>query len=331
VRRGLDRFATPTIVRRLAVTTAVVMFVVYALGTLVTTTGSGKGCGNSWPLCRGRFIPEFAISTAIEFTHRIATSIVSILVLATAVGVLWLWRNRLELRILVPLMVVALLAEAGLGAALVLSPKTPWLLAIHFGSSLILFTSTLFLALIVSEFGKWDALRDRPVPSGFRLLAVGLALYTYVVGYLGAYLRLRGDELACQGWPLCNGQFIPGFIGGVGIAFTHRVAAFVLLIGTIGLFYWARSMRRARPDLYRGSLWAVAIVIAQVFVGGIVALTKVAELSQLAHSGLVALLFGSLAYVSLHTLPRPADVGNQRRSKPSEESASRTPASVQRG
>src|SRR5262249_24966017 len=148
VRRGLDRFATPTIVRRLAVTTAVVMFVVYALGTLVTTTGSGKGCGNSWPLCRGRFVPEFAISTAIEFTHRIATSIVSVLVIATAVGVLWLWRHRLELRILVPLMVVALFAEAGLGAALVLSPQTPWLLAVHFGSSLILFTSTLFIALI---------------------------------------------------------------------------------------------------------------------------------------------------------------------------------------
>src|SRR5215813_8033662 len=152
VRHGLDRVATPSIVRRLAVVTALIMFVVYALGTLVTTTGSGKGCGNSWPLCRGRFIPEFAISTAIEFTHRIATSVVSILVLATAVGVLWLWRNRLELRILAPLMVGALFAEAGLGAALVYNPQTPWLLAVHFGTSLILFTSTLFVALIVSEF-----------------------------------------------------------------------------------------------------------------------------------------------------------------------------------
>jgi cytochrome c oxidase assembly protein subunit 15 len=331
MRRGLDRFATPTIVRRLAVVTAAVMFVVYALGTLVTTSGSGKGCGNSWPLCRGRFIPEFAISTAIEFTHRIATSVVSILVLATAVGVLWLWRNRLELRILAPLTVVALLAEAGLGAALVLSPQTPWLLAVHFGTSLILFSSTLFVALIVSEFGSWDALRDRPVPSGFRLLAFGLAVYTYVVGYLGAYMRLRGDELACQGWPLCNGQVIPGFAGAVGIAFTHRVAAFVLLLGTAALFFWARNMRRARPDLYRGSLWAIAVVVTQVFVGGIVALTRVAQLSQLAHSGLVALLFGALAYICLHTLPRPADVRKQRRTAPSEQPASHTPASVQRG
>ncbi len=331
VRRGLDRFATPTIVRRLAVTTAAVMFVVYALGTLVTTTGSGKGCGNSWPLCRGKFIPEFAISTAIEFTHRIATSVVSVLVLATAVGVLWLWRNRLELRILAPLMVVALFAEAGLGAALVLSPQTPWLLAVHFGTSLLLFTSTLFIALIVSEFGGWDAMRDRPVPGGLRVLAFCLAAYTYVVGYLGAYLRLRGDELACQGWPLCNGQVFPGFAGAVGIGFTHRVAAFVLLVGTTALFLWARSARRARPDLYRGSLWAFGVVIAQVFVGGIVALTKVAELSQLAHSGLVALLFGSLAYVCLHTLPRPASSRKQRRAASSAQSASRTPASVQRG
>jgi cytochrome c oxidase assembly protein subunit 15 len=330
-RRGLERFATPTTVRRLAVATAALMFVVYALGTLVTTTGSGKGCGNSWPLCRGQFIPEFAIATAIEFTHRVATSLVSVCVLATAVGVLWLWRDRLELRILAPLTVVALLAEAGLGAALVYNPQTSWLLAVHFGSSLILFTSTLFIALILSELGGWDALRDRPVPGGFRLLAFGLAAYTYVVGYLGAYMRLRGVELGCQGWPLCSGQLVPGFAGAVGIAFTHRVAAFVLLVGTAALFSWARSMRRARPDLYRGSVWALAVVIAQVLVGGLVALTRVAEISQLAHSGLVALLFGALAYVCLHTLPRPAAARKRHRIAPSEQPTPRSAATVQRG
>ena len=47
-------------------------------------------------------------------------------------------------------------------------------------------------------------------------------------------------------------------------------------------------------------------VIAQVFAGGLVALTQVARYSQLIHAGLVALLFGALIYVCLQTLPRPA-------------------------
>jgi cytochrome c oxidase assembly protein subunit 15 len=301
----LDRYVTSRIVRRLAIVTAVTMFIVYALGTLVTTTGSGHGCGDSWPLCRGQFVPEFAISTAIEFTHRVATAAVTVLVLATAFGVLWLWRSRLELRILAPLMVVALFAEAGLGAALVLLPASPVLLAIHFGASLVLFGSVLLTALIVNELGGWDRLRDHVVAPGFRILVFALALYTYVVGYLGAYMRLRGAELSCRGWPACNGQIIPTFSGYVGIAFTHRVAAFVLLAGTVWLFVWARSLRATRPDLYRGSFWALMAVIAQVFAGGLVALTQVARYSQLIHAGLVALLFGALIYVCLQTLPRP--------------------------
>ena len=174
-------------------------------------------------------------------------------------------------------------------------------------------------------------MRDRPVPNGFRVLVLGLALYTYVVGYLGAYMRLRGDELACQGWPLCNGQVFPGFIGGVAIAFTHRVAAFVLLVGTARRFSTGRATC-AEPG-------PISIVAAfghrDCHRAGVSRRHRGADQSRrtqpISPRGLVALLFGALAYVSLHTLPRPADVRKQRRTKPTEQSASRTPASVQRG
>ncbi|HKS70116.1 MAG TPA: COX15/CtaA family protein [Ktedonobacterales bacterium] len=307
--RLLTRVYTPRFTRRLATVTAAGMFVVYVLGTLVTTTGSGHGCGNSWPLCRGKFIPSFAITTAIEFTHRIATSIITVLVLALALGLLWLWRSRLEIRILAPLMVVALFAEAGLGAALVLARESALLLAVHFGASLILFTSILLAAILVNELDRWDGMRDRPLPGGFRWLVFGMAAYTYVVGYLGAYMRLRGDELACDSWPLCGrGQAIPGLSGAQGTNFTHRLAALLLLLGAVWLFAWARRMRRARPDLYRGTLWALALVLAQAAAGAIVVFTRVAEVSQMLHAGLVALLFGALCYLALHTIPRPAAV-----------------------
>jgi cytochrome c oxidase assembly protein subunit 15 len=294
-------------VRRLAIVTAVLMFVVYAMGTLVTTTQSGHGCGASWPLCDGRLVPPPNFSTVIEFSHRIVTFFVTFFVLGTAAGVLWYWRSRIELRILAPVMVLALFAEAGLGAALVLLPSSGLLLAIHFGASLILVSSVFLTAVIVNELGGWDALRDRALPAeGYRWLVYGLMAFTYVVGYLGAFARATNQAPGCGDWPLCAGSVFPGFYGGVAINFAHRLAAFVLMLGTLGLFLWSRQTRAVRPDLYRGSLWSLVLVLAQALVGALVVFSRVAEYSQMLHAGLVALLFATLCYLGLHTLPRPA-------------------------
>jgi heme a synthase len=204
-------------------------------------------------------------------------------------------------------MVVATFAEAGLGAALVLLPASPLLLAVHFGSSLVLLTSVGLAAAVVNELGRWDGLRDMQPPGGVRGLAFGLAAFTYVVGYLGAYMRQQGMELACNQWPTCQGgSFFPGGIVGAGIGFTHRLAALVLIAGVGGLFALARRTRAERPDLYRGSAWALAFVLAQALVGALVVFSRVAEYSQMLHAGLVALLFCTLSYICLHTLPRPA-------------------------
>jgi cytochrome c oxidase assembly protein subunit 15 len=313
-------------VRRLAVATTVLMFLVYAMGTLVTTTQSGHGCGASWPLCDGKLVPPPNFSTVIEFSHRIVTFFVTFFVLGTAIGVLWYWRSRLELRILAPVMVLALFAEAGLGAALVLLPASGLLLAIHFGASLLLVSSVFLTAVIVNELGGWDALRDRALPgAGYRWLVYGLLAFTYVVGYLGAFTRATHQAPGCGDWPLCAGSAFPGFGVGYALAFAHRLAAFALMLGTLGLFLWSRRARTARPDLYRGSVWALILVLAQALIGALVATSGVAAYSQMLHAGCVALLFASLCYLGLHTLPRPASArrvapknapGAQRTSRP---------------
>ncbi len=308
IRRLLNGIITPERARWLAVASSICIFLVYSMGTLVTDSGSGHGCGASWPLCQGKFIPQFAISTAIEFSHRVVVALASVLICALAVSILWLWHTRLELLILALVMIPSLALEAGLGAALVLLPQSALLLALHFGSSLILVSSILLSTLIILELNGWDRLRDRPVPAGFRALTFALALYTYVVGYLGAYLRLRGVELGCSTWPLCNGQVFPGFTGAAGIAFSHRFAALFLIAGSVSLLLWARRMRLGRPDLYRGSLIVLLAVLAQALAGALVIFTKVAEASQMLHAGIVSIIFGALCYVALQSLPRPVGV-----------------------
>jgi heme a synthase len=308
VRALVGRWPWPRIVRRLALVTAVGMFTVLVMGTLVTNSGSARGCGGSWPLCNGQFIPQFAVSTLIEFSHRTVTAVESLLVFALSAGVLWLWRRRLEIRILAPVMVIFLLAQAGLGALAVMYPESPEVLALHFGVSLISFASILLTALFVYELGRWDRLRDRAIPRGFRRLVFAVTAFSYVVVYLGAYVQHRGVQLACPDWPLCSGRLIPPATGGQDIVFVHRLAALVLTAGIVWMLAWARRMRRARPDLYWGSVASLVLVLAQALEGAYVVSSRLDLFSTLAHGALVSLLFGSLCYLCLHVLPRPEAV-----------------------
>lgn len=310
VRYLLRHIITRQVVKWLSVATSISMFIVLITGTLVTTTNSAQGCGPSWPLCRGQFIPQFAVSTAIEFMHRVSVTPATLLILLLTVGVLVYWRDRLEIRLLAPLMIAFLFAQAALGALAVMYPQTPAVLALHFGVSLISFVSVLLTAIFLYEQGTWEKLRDRTVPRGFSALVWSLTVYTYIVVYLGAFVRHNHVELACQSWPLCaNGSnanvVFPGFTGAVGIVFTHRVAALILTLGTVWLFLWARRMRAARPDLYRGSLAALIFLLLQALDGAFVVYSRLDVFSTLSHSGFVALLFGAMCYLCMHVLPRP--------------------------
>ena len=294
------------LVRRLAVATAVGMFLVVMLGATVTTTGSGEGCGRSWPLCHGRLIPPLSPPALIEYSHRLITGIEGILMAGLAVGVLLYWRRRREIQVLLPLMVLTLLVQSGLGAWAVLAPQSPLVMALHFGVSLTAFASVLLMAAVLLEEGRSERYRLSPRPPGFAALAWGSVGFTYLIVYLGAYVRHTNASLACLDWPLCQGQLLPGFSGPVGIVFLHRLVALAgtLLLAVLAIY--AARWRRQRPDLFWGSLIALGLVLAQSASGAALVFSRLSLASSLAHSGIVALLFGSLCYLVLHALPLPA-------------------------
>ena len=296
----------------LSIVTAVGMFAVLVMGATVTVTGSAEGCGTSWPLCNGQFIPDFAISTAIEYSHRAVTGVEGILILGTAIGALGFWRKRAEIRILVPLMVIFLLLQAALGALTVIYPNW-WgregILALHFGISLIAFATTLLTALLIVGMGNGiDALRDRVVPVSIRWVTWGLAIYTYGVVYLGAYIRHTDASLACLDWPLCQGSVFPGFTGPVGTVFSHRLAAVILTVGVGFLTLWCWRVRATRPDLAWVSGIAVVTLLGQSATGAAVVFTRLSLFSSLGHSAVVTLYSGALTYLCLNVLPRPRNV-----------------------
>src|SRR3954454_14175406 len=59
-------------------------------GAYVRVSFSGDGCGAHWPFCNGEVIPhKMGAPMAIEFTHRMMTSIDSVAVIAMCV---WAFR-----------------------------------------------------------------------------------------------------------------------------------------------------------------------------------------------------------------------------------------------
>jgi cytochrome c oxidase assembly protein subunit 15 len=291
-------------IRWLGVVAAAGMFAVLIMGSVVTNTGSQQGCGRNWPLCQSKFIPQMAVKTAIEFSHRAVVGVETVLILLLAAGALYLYRSRREIRVLVPIMVGFLFLQAGLGAWAVMYPQEAAILALHFGVSLIAFASVLLTAVYLFEADIPAQMRRPAAPRVLRWYVWGLLVYSYGVVYSGAYVRHTNANLDCRGWPLCNGSAIPAFQNGIAQIFGHRVGAAILTVAIAALAMQTLRLVEQRPDLYYGSVMALLLVVLQAASGAVVVWTRVDLFSTLLHAALAGLLFGTLSYLGTHVLPR---------------------------
>lgn len=280
----------------LGVAAAVGMFVVLVMGARVTDTGSAAGCGRDWPLCNGRFIPELAAATAIEFSHRLVTGVEGFLILALTVLALLLLRHRRVVLILVPIMLLGLVAQALLGAAAVMWPEQPEVLALHFGVSLIALASTTLVALCALR--PDSVVVRRPVPALLATLTWAYAVYVYVLVYSGAYIRHAGAAVACPGWPLCGSGGYAVQASAVGVNYLHRALAGGALALAVGLWLLYRRYRPDRKDLQTGAALTVLATLAQGAAGAFLVLNHWELFGELLHAGLTGLLFTAAAYLA---------------------------------
>jgi cytochrome c oxidase assembly protein subunit 15 len=290
--------------RWLAATTTIGMLLVLVMGAAVTNTDSAEGCGRSWPLCHGQFVPEFTLATAIEYSHRAVSGIEGVLVLALTIWMLRRWRHDRQVRVLAPLMLGTLVLQAGLGAGAVMWPQSAAVLASHFGISLVAFASTFLSALLVFEYTRSpDVRRTRPAGAGvLRWSVLGVGAYVLVVVYLGAYVHHTNVSLACTDWPLCNGQLVPPLDGPTGVVFAHRLAA----LGAVVLIGWLAIRARQFDVVGPVALAAFGLVILQALSGALVVTTRLGLFSTLGHAAIMALLFASLALLVREVLVEPA-------------------------
>ncbi|MBE3557206.1 MAG: heme A synthase [Firmicutes bacterium] len=305
MKRANRNFPSRAFVYYAWITTAA-MFLVLLMGFTVTTTGSGQGCGHSWPLCHGQFIPAYTIASLIEYSHRAVTGVAGFLVF---ILLLWSLRGIRRPDVLLPASVGMLfvLVQAGIGAADVIWPESAEVLALHFGFSLLAFAGVLLTAISLTQLhaGKGMTVRSQRAPGHASWWYWGLFAYTYGTVYLGAYVTHRKAGLACGGWPLCQGSWFPGFSGQAGIAFAHRLATVGLLAYAVWILLQTWRFRHARRDLFRAAATLLVLVVLQAASGAFMVFSAISVFASLVHVALMTLLFGALSYLCFASFPEP--------------------------
>ena len=89
-------------------------------GAIVRATGSGDGCGSTWPTCKGKVIPELSdIPELIEFSHRAVSGILLVVTLMIFLKTRNLEKNNLK-KVISNYLTFFVVLEAVIGAVIVL-------------------------------------------------------------------------------------------------------------------------------------------------------------------------------------------------------------------
>ena len=276
------------------------------LGAVVTDTGSGQGCGNSWPFCHGQLVPDtMSISAALEYSHRIASGADSFLVFTLTVWAWLLYRRDTRVKILSFLSLFFIVLQAILGAVTVVYEGTfakyP-LLALHFGFALISFASVLLLTVHlfgISKNGQYTPKPTYPMARWLRYSIWGLTAYTYLVVYTGALVQHTEAALGCgQQFPTCN-TYLPDFHTPAGVQMLHRYSAasiwFLLLIFMVVVI----KKNAGRRDVLQASILAFVFVTLQALSGIGTVLSGAQAGWGLLHTTLITFLFSILSYLCM--------------------------------
>ncbi|EKS26192.1 heme A synthase [Staphylococcus simulans ACS-120-V-Sch1] len=285
--------------RWLAVLATVIMAWVQLGGALVTKTGSADGCGSSWPLCHGALLPQnLPISTIIELSHR-ATSALSLIV------VLWLvitaWKNIGYIKEVKPLAIISvgfLLIQALVGAAAVLWQQNDYVLALHFGISLISFSSVFVLTLIIFDVDKKYEANKVHIDSKLRIYTWTMAICLYVGIYTGALVRHTDSSLSYGSWPLPFADLIP-HTEQDWVQFMHRLLALIATISVFLAFNYAIKHYHENRTIRYGYTAALLLIVLQIITGALSIFTSVNLFIALLHALIITFEFGLIAYFIL--------------------------------
>jgi cytochrome c oxidase assembly protein subunit 15 len=114
------------ILRIFAYGSVISTYVLIVIGGYVTTSNSGLGCGESWPLCKGAVFPSLNNpEVVIELTHRLFNSVVGVFIIGMAIVAWTRYRKASTIVLLSTTSLTALIAQVLLGMVTVTTSLNP--------------------------------------------------------------------------------------------------------------------------------------------------------------------------------------------------------------
>lgn len=287
----------------LGVVSTIGMVFILIGGALVTKTDSGAGCGSSWPLCNGQIIPsDITPELIIEYSHRLVSSTIGITVLLLAV-LTWKEIGHIkEVKFLSFLSVFFLVLQGLIGAAAVVWGQSDFVLALHFGISLISFAAVFLLTLLIFEVDQKLDADTLFIQKKHRLGIYALTIYTIIVVYTGALVRHVNANLVCPDWPFCHND-APLSFGMYNfhqwVQMGHRLMAGILFIWT--LIFAIKIIKHYRQNrvMFWGWVATLSLIVAQVICGALIIFTELNLWIALLHAFFITCYFGNLSYFIL--------------------------------
>jgi heme a synthase len=291
-------------------TTGAALLLTYCLivlGAWVRATGSGLACPD-WPTCYGHWVPlpgeippdvgYSYLQVMLEWVHRLIAGVI-LGPLILLIGVL-AWRARRanpRMPAYAGCLIVLLLIQAGLGGLTVLDQNSPWSVALHLGTALMLLSA---LCLIFERAGA----TPHPASGSARTLSGVVWLVALGAMVSAAMVTKSGASLACTSWPLCDGALIPD-LGDpqIRLHVTHRLLALGVGLGVLALGVAARD----EPGVRALALLAVVLVAIEIALGAIVVLGEVPFGAALLHQALGVLIFVILSFALWRAHGRTSD------------------------
>jgi len=284
---------------------AIYTYLLVVYGGIVRITGAGMGCGDDWPRCNGRVVPEMDFITFIEYSHRVLAAGLALLTLWVVVSAI---RNRDEPEVagkgglLRPALLAGalILLQVVLGAVTVKLELLAGTTTLHFVTAMALLATFSILAVRAGLFDAGLTEAGRGPFTGAAMSAAVLGFVVVAFGALTANLGMEGPyppsgaAMACQGFPLCNGELWPDGGAWVHTHWTHRLLAYLLFFHVLGA--GAVTLRRSPPPALAHAAWAtMGLVVLQVVVAAFLVLTHLPQALQGLHLAVGAALWGALA------------------------------------
>ncbi len=271
-------------------------------GAFVRATGSGAGCGSHWPLCDGEIIPQApSVAKLIEFSHRATSGVALLLVIGLVIWGLRAYAPGHIVRRGVLLSLFFVIAEALLGAGLVLFGKVASDASLSRAVSISGHLVNTFLLVGALTLTAWWA-GGRPALRLRGQGLVGAAMWLGVVAMLalgvsGAVIALGDTLFFAHINAGGSAETAPALAQAiVAIRIYHPVFAVLVGVYTVAVAWWARGLRPT-AGLAPAAIALTALFIVQFGVGAANVALRAPVAMQLVHLLLADLVW--IAYVML--------------------------------